>query len=173
MDDGYYGVIWMFAGNFAPRNWAICDGTLLNISQNQALYSILGTYYGGDGRTTFALPDLRGRAAMGSGSGQGLTPRQIGQKLGVETVTLQTNEIPSHTHITTIGVDPTPGQEASPTNHGIAAHAGGFSESIEADNFLGGVTTANTGGNGAHNNIQPSSVVNYIICIYGNYPSRN
>ncbi len=94
----FIGEIRMFGGNFAPRSWALCNGQLLPISTNTALFSILGTMYGGDGRTTFGLPDLRGRFAMSAGFGPGLSPRTMGQKAGTETVTLTTNQMPSHTH---------------------------------------------------------------------------
>ncbi|TCL10321.1 microcystin-dependent protein [Roseivirga ehrenbergii] len=97
--DPFLGEIVMFAGNFAPRGWAFCDGQLMAISQNTALFSILGTTYGGDGRTTFALPDLRGRAAIHPGTGPGLSNYRLGQRGGVETVTLNQLQIPSHSHI--------------------------------------------------------------------------
>lgn len=98
MSEPFVGEIIMFAGNFAPRGWALCQGQLLSIAQNTALFSILGTTYGGDGRTTFALPDLRGRAPIHEGTGPGLTPRPLGSRSGVEAVTLNVNQIPSHTH---------------------------------------------------------------------------
>ena len=99
LDEGFIGEIAPFAGNFAPRGWALCDGQLLALSQNGALFSILGTTYGGDGRTTFGLPDLRGRVAIGAGTGPGLTPRPLGQKSGVERVTLTEAKMPGHTHV--------------------------------------------------------------------------
>eukprot|EP00039_Didymoeca_costata_P032563 m.38369 g.38369 ORF g.38369 m.38369 type:complete len:318 (+) comp9423_c0_seq3:160-1113(+) len=101
-DNCFYGEVRMFAGNFAPKNWALCDGQLLAIMEHQALFSILGTTYGGDGRTTFALPDLRGRFPMHSGSGAGLTRRNLGGKGGSEGHNLQTNQLPSHTHTATV-----------------------------------------------------------------------
>lgn len=94
----FIGQMMMFAGNFAPRGWALCDGQLLPISQHQALFALIGTTYGGDGGTTFALPDLRGRVAMGEGNGPGLTSRSLGEKSGVEEVVLNVNQMPSHTH---------------------------------------------------------------------------
>ena len=99
LDEGFIGEITLFAGNFAPRGWALCDGQLLPVSQHDALFSILGTTYGGDGETTFGLPDLRGRVAIGAGAGPGLTPRRLGQKSGVEGVTLSVAEMPGHTHV--------------------------------------------------------------------------
>ena len=104
--DGTLAEIRLFGGNFAPRNWAYCGGQLLSISQNQALFSLLGTTYGGDGRTTFALPDLRGRVAIGEGTGPGLSSRPLGQRSGQETVTLNTLQMPSHFHSATTTVTP-------------------------------------------------------------------
>lgn len=98
----FLGQITMFAGNFAPRSWAFCNGQLLSIAQNQALFSILGTTYGGDGRTTFALPDLRGRAAMHAGTGPGLSTRKLGQRFGTETNTMTINTMPQHNHLATM-----------------------------------------------------------------------
>lgn len=100
--EGTIGEIRLFGGNFAPRSWAFCNGQLISINQNQALFSILGTTYGGDGRTTFALPDLRGRTAIGEGHGAGLSTRPLGQRSGQETVTLTSLQIPSHTHFATV-----------------------------------------------------------------------
>ena len=97
--DPFIGLIVMFGGNFAPRGWALCDGQLLSISSNSALFSILGTTYGGDGRTTFGLPDLRGRVPMHPGTGPGLSPRTLGQKSGTETVQLTTAQLPPHTRV--------------------------------------------------------------------------
>ncbi len=101
MSSPFIGEILMFGGNFAPRSWAFCDGQLLSIAQNTALFSILGTTYGGDGRVTFGLPELRGRVAMHPGSGPGLTTRGLGEKGGTETVTLNTTQIPAHNHTAT------------------------------------------------------------------------
>jgi microcystin-dependent protein len=99
MSEPYVGEIRMFAGNFAPRGWAFCDGQLLAVAQNDALFSLLGTIYGGDGRTTFGLPDLRGRVPIHAGSGPGLSPRRLGEKGGQEDVTLSLNELPQHDHM--------------------------------------------------------------------------
>ncbi|HZD04287.1 MAG TPA: tail fiber protein, partial [Longimicrobiales bacterium] len=113
MSEPFVGEIRMFAGNFAPRGWAFCDGQLLAVSQNDALFSLLGTIYGGDGRTTFGLPDCRGRIPLHAGSGPGLTPRALGSKGGAGKVTLTVNQLPSHTHplqgSTDNGLDPNPG----------------------------------------------------------------
>ena len=176
----FIGQIIMFGGNFAPRGWALCDGHLLSISQYQALFSILGTTYGGDGRTTFGLPDLRGRVPMHPGSGPGLTPRTLGQKLGTETNTLNVNQLPSHTHTASGTVAPLCkngiGDETNPHN-GFPASATTDLYAETSDNTMGTspveVTVNNTGGGQAVNNVQPVQCVNFIIALVGTYPSRN
>lgn len=171
--DGVIGVIWMFGGNFAPRNWALCDGQLLPISQYQALFSILGTIYGGDGRTTFALPEMRGRVSMHAGSGPGLTPRQLGARSGQEAVNLTIQEIPNHSHPTAVQVNNTSGEESNASGQFISNHASAFNEDGVANQNLGGVTSGAVGGSQAHNNMQPYCVVNYVICLVGVFPSRS
>lgn len=186
----YVGGIRMFAGNFAPRGWAFCEGQLLAISQNNALFAILGTTYGGDGRTTFALPDMRGRSAMHAGQGPGLTDRRLGARSGTATVTLTNNEMPSHTHAL---VETTPMTAFVGTNGGTPAanepagnvFAAGLANlfngnPISAGEELGGVnftpatfTASPTGGSQAHNNMQPYLVVRYIIALVGIFPSRS
>lgn len=169
----FIGQIIMFGGNFAPRGWALCDGQLLAISQNQALFSILGTTYGGDGRTTFGLPDLRGRVSMHAGSGPGLTTRRLGEKGGTETNTLSAAQIPSHNHGVAIGVSTDAGEEANPAGQVIAGSAGSFNEDATSGQNLGGVSQNNVGGGQAVNNLQPYQCVNYIIALQGTFPSRN
>lgn len=189
MDGGYLGEIRMFGGNFAPRAWALCNGQLLSISENQALFSILGTIYGGDGRTTFKLPDLRGRAAMHPGTGPGLTPRSLGQTGGTETNTLNVTQIPAHSHTLTksggvnVTVNNSDGDVATPGGNYLAGHTAGLAYNTNAgsgrNNELSGVsedlnfTAGNTGGGQSVNNVQPFQCVNYIICLQGLYPSRN
>ena len=163
----------MFAGNFAPRGWALCDGQLLSISSNSALFSILGTTYGGDGRTTFGLPDLRGRVPMHPGNGPGLTSRRLGDKSGMENVTLNTNQIPSHTHSPQTAVSTAAGGEAAASGNVIANHAGAFNEDATPGQYLGGGATGATGGGVSHTNIQPFNTVNFIIALQGTYPSRS
>jgi microcystin-dependent protein len=200
--DTFIGQIIMFAGNFAPRDWAFCDGELLPISQNQSLYSILGTTYGGDGRTTFGLPDFRGRVPIGQGQGNGLTSRIMGEQIGIEDITLSTAQMPIHSHAakTTISGSsvtaklkassevgttnvPLNNYLAKPSNIGLqsinmydsSADIEMASDAIEIDlsAVTANTTTDDTGGNSAHNNIQPSLVMNYIICVNGVYPSRS
>ncbi|MFD2724913.1 phage tail protein [Hyunsoonleella rubra] len=171
----------MFAGNFAPRGWALCQGQLLPISNYQALFSILGTTYGGDGRTTFALPDLRGRAPIHAGTGPGLTPRRLGAKGGAEQVTLSTPQIPNHDHTATtttqIAVSTDTGTELNADGNHLANHTNGYNATPTDDNELAGVssstTTTNTGGSQAHDNMQPSITINYIIALVGIFPSRS
>ena len=171
----FIGMIVMFGGNFAPRSWAFCDGQLLAISQNSALFSILGTTYGGDGRTTFGLPELRGRVAMHPGNGPGLAARQLGQKGGIEQVTLTEAQMPAHSHTATAKVDVNTGvgAESAPTGF-IAAHAGAFTEDGNGPELSGvSATVNNAGGSLGHTNIQPFTCVNYIIALQGTFPSRN
>jgi microcystin-dependent protein len=177
----FLGQIMMVGFNFAPRGWAFCNGQLLAISSNTALFSLLGTTYGGDGRTTFALPNLQGRCAVGMGHGPGLAPRQIGQVIGQESVVLTQNELPSHTH-------PLMGNNADattndPTNATLAKEnvviergspatpVNGYGSG--AANVGMGASIGNTGGNQAHNNMQPSLVMNYVIALQGIFPSRS
>ncbi|MBB1650115.1 MAG: phage tail protein [Delftia acidovorans] len=174
--DYYLGEIRLFAGSFAPAGWHLCDGTTLNISAYDALYSLLGTIYGGDGQTTFKLPDLRSRVPVGQGTGLGLTSRSLGQQFGVAQVSLTTNQMPIHSH----------GLVAS-TSLATAAQATGLvpaqngSDLFYAPQPVAGanpqtmapasVTVA--GNNLPHDNIMPSMAMNYIIALQGIYPSRN
>ena len=183
MSDPFIGQITMFAGNFAPRSWAFCDGQLLQISQNAALFSILGTTYGGDGRTTFGLPDLRGRVAMGPRTGPGLTPRTLGQKAGAENVTLAPTQIPPHTHVATSTANAVaPGGNSNDAVNNFWADDVGVSSGTyhsgpaNATMNAGAVQTTianNTGGGQDHTNVQPFLCVNYIIALVGVFPSRN
>ena len=163
------GEITMFAGNFAPRNWALCDGQLLPISSNSALFSILGTTYGGDGRTTFALPDLRSRASVHAGNGPGLSPRSLGQKNGTETNTMTIAEMPNHNHTLNTKEEGT----TADANGNFVAGSGQLSFGTSTDNDLNAAAIGDTGGNQPQNNMQPFLVVNYIIALQGVFPSRN
>jgi microcystin-dependent protein len=178
--DPFIGQIVMFAGNFAPRGWAFCDGQLLAIAQNTALFSILGTTYGGDGQTTFGLPDLRGRVAMHPGNGPGLSSRRLGEKGGIEDVTLNVTQMPSHSHTGTGTVQCTTGQpdESNPVGTVPASLTNGtegYAETPNGNMKANGVnlTIANSGGNQSHTNVQPFQCVNYIIALVGIYPSRS
>jgi len=151
--DPFIAEIVMFGANFNPRGWAFCNGQLLPIASNTALFSLVGTIYGGDGRTTFALPDLRGRAPIHAGHGPGLSNYQLGQKGGVERVTLLTSEIPAHNHTGTLMAGT--GKGNSPVNNGYVADTNDFDATGGGGNVLG-VQTNNTGGSQSHNNMQPS-----------------
>ena len=161
MTDQFIGEIRMFAGNFAPREWAFCDGRLLPVSQYQALFSILGTTYGGDGRTDFALPDLRGRVPLHPGSGPGLTERRLGDEGGAEQVTLSEAEMPGHSHGVTSAGD---GQTIRSLSY--------FGTEKEVPQQATGVTDP-AGGDQPHDNMPPFQAVNFIIAIQGMYPSRS
>ncbi|MCB1863769.1 MAG: phage tail protein, partial [Gammaproteobacteria bacterium] len=161
-----------------PRGYAFCDGSLLAISQNTALFSLLGTTYGGDGRTTFALPDLRGRVAIHRGNGPGLSNYIQGQKGGEETVTLTTAQMPSHNHPATAHAVTPGGNSNDAAGNFWADDAGSASATYHAGPAnaamnAGAVTTANTGGSQAHPNVQPYLVINYIIALVGVFPSRS
>jgi microcystin-dependent protein len=175
----FIGLICMFGGNFAPRGWAFCDGQLLSIAQNTALFSILGTTYGGDGRTTFALPDLRGRVAMHPGNGPGLSPKNLGQRGGTETNTLNQLQLPSHNHTASGTVNLGTASNAASGSGAflpISTGANFYSTAAGAAQMNAGavsVTVGNTGNNQPVNNIQPFQCVSFIIALQGTFPSRN
>lgn len=175
MSEPFIAEIRIFAGNFAPRGWAFCDGQLLPIAQNTALFSLIGTTYGGDGRTTTALPNLKGRAPMHPGRGPGLTSRRLGERGGVETVTLTEAQMPNHIH--SVNVSPDPGDLNAPgSNRSIARSTGAFAfHSDTAANLtsMAAATTQSVGGSQVHNNMQPYLAMEFIIALVGLYPSRS
>jgi len=173
MSDPFIGEIKMFAGNYAPSGWAFCDGSLLSISANSALFSLLGTIYGGDGKTNFALPDLRGRAPMHFGAGPGLSSRTIGTKSGTETVTLTTSQIASHNHTLMGGQDVANTQ--NPTGNVLAqdSNANFYNPNPGNTVQLNAASISSTGGNQLHENMQSFLVIPYIIALQGIYPSRS
>ena len=173
MSEPFVGEVRMFAGNFAPRGWAFCDGQLLAVSQNDALFSLLGTIYGGDGRTTFGLPDLRGRIPIHAGSGPGLSPRRLGAKAGSENETLTVNQLPSHTHDwRASGAAAT---ERLPTSAVYAQHsASDFYRKPPTNSAnMNSAALATIGGSRSHSNLQPFLCINFIIALFGIYPSRH
>jgi len=175
MSEPYLGQIYLVGYNFAQRGFALCAGQLLPISQNSALFSLLGTFYGGDGVSTFGLPDLRGRTAIGMGHGPGLSNRTIGQQGGSETNTLTVAEMPSHNHTATLMGEPTTATASNPTNAMLAnadiyAPQGAASDRPMASEAI---SVSNTGGNLPVNNMQPFLVLNYEIALQGVYPSRS
>jgi microcystin-dependent protein len=174
MSDPFIAEIRIFAGNFAPRGWALCDGQLLQISQNTALFSLLGTIYGGDGRTTFGVPNLKGRAVMHPGNGPGLSPRQLGAVGGTETEALAVNQIPSHTHAVNAVNNPATAFAAAADGSSVLARSvGGAAYHTTTNTQLAADALAATGGGQPHNNLQPYLVLNYIIALVGTFPSRN
>lgn len=171
MSEAFIGEIKIFAGNFAPRAWALCNGQLLPIAQNTALFAIVGTIYGGDGRTTFALPNLQARAPMHQGRGPGLTNRRIGERGGSATVVLQENNLPAHSH-TVQGTTET-GNTPSPNGARLAA-----SPMYEAGDSggLGDMASdamSSTGASQSVDNMQPYLGLNFIIALVGVFPSRS
>lgn len=179
MSDQYVGEIRMVGFNFAPQGWALCNGQVISISQNQALFSLLGTIYGGDGIQTFALPNLQGRVPIHQGNGLGLSPYTIGQSSGSENVTLLSNQMPQHSHL--VGVSNQPGSVADPTNAVLAQGNSASGRipvavsdyvSTAATGTLSPATISMAGGNQPHSNIQPYLCINFIIAVQGIFPPR-
>ncbi len=171
----------IFAGNFAPLSWAFCNGALLSIAENTALFSLLGTTYGGDGQVTFALPDFRGRLAVGTGAGPGLSNYQLGQASGSEAIILTQGQLAAHTHSSIAKVTPkadtVPGTLSSPSGAYYSGTTNGDFYA-EGHNNVGGVTNFNlmlspTGGGAPHENRMPFLAMNFIIAVEGIYPSRS
>jgi microcystin-dependent protein len=174
MADPFVAEIRIFPFNFAPKGWAFCDGQILPLSQNTALFSLLGTTYGGDGKSTFALPDLQGSAAMHPGQGQGLSLRDLGEIGGSETVTLLVSEIPFHTH--TIGAFNTvPGDQLGPNANGqslLAQSDNGPLYNTGALVTMAPQALAPAGASLPHNNMQPYLTLNFCIALQGVFPPR-
>ena len=183
MSQPFLGEVRMFAGNFAPRSWMFCNGQLLAIAQYQALFSLLGTTFGGNGTTNFALPNLQSTIAVGEGTGPGLTPRVLGQTGGTETVTLTTSQIPSHMHALMASTTPavSGGQAPSATvvlgtpsvTTGVLYTANTGSPA-PSPGVLVGPSVSQMGGNQPHNNLMPTLCISFIIAAQqGIFPSRN
>jgi len=201
--EGTIAEVRIFAGNFAPKGWAFCQGQLLNVTTNQAVFAIVGTLYGGNGQTTFGLPDLRSKTVVGVGAGAGLSVYTAGQQVGVENVTLNLTQLPAHTHAATLGAasgngtgnatfyaSPSAGGQSSGQNAFISEDGAATvktytpsgtlsalnSKSVEVTNVNipnPGVAIQVAGASAGHNNIMPSIALNYIICLQGLFPSRN
>lgn len=166
MAQPYIGEIRMFAGNFAPAGWMFCEGQLLPISENDAMFVVLGTTYGGDGESTFALPDLRGRLPIHQGNGV-----IVGEAAGVEQVTLSVSQIPSHAHPVLASSDV--GTSQTPANLVLAtAQAASYFNLPDALTNLSPLSMGPTGGSQPHTNFQPYLCVNYIISLFGRFPSQ-
>ena len=175
MSDPFVAEIRIFAGNFAPKGWASCDGQLLPISQNTALFSLLGTNYGGDGKSTFALPDLQGRAAMHPGQGPGLSRHDLGQVGGSEFVTLLESEIPVHSHGLKASVENGTQGTLTPNISLASSVAGSLYHSNTSANLvqMNFQALALAGGSLPHNNMQPYLTLNFNIALQGVFPPRS
>jgi microcystin-dependent protein len=174
MGSPYIGEIRLFGGNFAIQGWAFCDGQLMAISQNDTLFTLIGTTYGGDGQETFALPDLRGRVPIHQGIGPDGTPYVIGQSAGSETITLTTQQIPAHSHSVACGVGS--GTQVSPQNGYFAATPGGNSAGFRdtsSGQMHASALSAPPGGGVPHENMMPFLTVTFIISLFGIFPSQN
>lgn len=171
MAEPYLGEIRMFAGEFAPTGWAFCNGQLLSIAENDTLFNLIGTTYGGDGQVTFALPDLRGRVPIHMGQRPGSSSYVLGQNYGVESVTLNTNQLPAHTHMAM--AQSQQGTTDSPND--------GYWANSTLTQFGGGTPSgtmnpgalAQSGGGQPHDNMMPFTTVSFIISLYGTYPPQN
>lgn len=170
MSTPYIGEIRMFGGNFAPAGWAFCNGQLLAISENEALFTLIGTTYGGDGQSTFALPDLQGRIPIQQGTGPDGSSYVLGQRAGAETVTLTTQQIPGHTHAL-LATD-TAANEASPAGH-VLARSNTVDAYLPSDaaTAMSAQAVAAAGGSQPHGNLQPFLCVSFIISLFGIFPS--
>jgi len=173
MSQPFIGEIRMFGGNFAPAGWAFCNGQVIAISENDTLFNLIGTTYGGDGQETFALPNLQSRVPIQMGQGSGLSNYNIGEMSGVESVTLNVNQIPSHNHVP--AANSGTGTSTNPANNVWAAQpallqysAGGTEDSPLRNNAI-----QPAGGNQPHDNMIPYLAINYIISLFGVYPTQN
>ena len=173
MSDPFVAEIRIFGGNFAPSGWALCNGQLMPISQNTALFSLLGTWYGGDGKSTFALPNLMGSGAINQGQGPGLTSRSLGETGGSQTVQLLQQELPLHNHFIQGSTENATLKQPSPTEFLGRSKAGTIYQSNIANLVLmNAQTLAFTGNSLPHNNMQPYLTLTYIIALQGIFPQR-
>jgi microcystin-dependent protein len=172
MSDPFIGEIRLFPYNFSPRGWAFCNGQILSIAQNTALFSLLGTTYGGDGRVNFALPDLRGRAAVSSGQGPGLSAHDLGETGGEESVTLTETQMPSHSHH--MAVNGASSGSNNPNNRYVGRLSGGTGYApTPNDRTLNRGAITDAGGGQPHENRSPHLTLNYCIALEGIFPSRD
>jgi microcystin-dependent protein len=171
MSTPYIGQIKIFAGNFAPNGWVFCDGRLLPIAENDALFALIGTTYGGDGQVTFGVPDLRGRLALNQGQGAGLSNYLIGQALGSETVTLTQNQLPAHSH-SVLGNNATVGTVPNGATWALNSAILGYGTSAALQSMNPASVIA-SGGNQPHSNIMPYLAVNFILSLFGIFPPQS
>jgi microcystin-dependent protein len=173
MGEPYIGEIRIFAGNFAPAGWAFCSGQLMPISQNDTLFTLIGTTYGGDGQSTFGIPDLQGRVPMHQGQGPGITQTyQIGEMAGVESVTLTTNQIPTHNHAFTASADTANSTIPTANITGKSGQVTFYALGTAITNMFG-TAISQIGGNQPHENMQPFLVLSFIISLFGVFPTQN
>ena len=173
MSEPFLGMIQIFPYNFAPRGWAFCSGQILPIAQNTALFSLIGTTYGGNGQTTFALPDLRGRVPISSGQGPGLSPYSLGQVGGVEAVTLLATQIAAHIHPFVPLANSGDATSGKPAGKFMAQSANAIYAATQDGTQMGSQTTGSAGGSQPHENRQPFLTLNFCIALEGIFPSRN
>ncbi|MFI5137333.1 MAG: phage tail protein [Sphingobacteriales bacterium] len=177
MNPSFVGAIYIFGGNFAMYGFSLCQGQLLSISSNDVLYTLIGTTFGGDGVNTFGLPDLRGRVALGQGTGPGLSTYVIGQASGTENATLTSSTMPSHTHL--VNANSATGSASTPASNSYlaAAYSGSTAEDFysaaSGNATLAGTTIGHTGSSIPFSILQPVLAMNYVISLYGIFPSRN
>jgi len=176
----FIGEVILFAGNFAPKGWSFCNGQLLSISVNTSLFSIIGTTYGGDGISTFGLPDLRGRTPVHPGAGIGLTKRNLGEKGGAETIILKIDQLPVHTHAISVTADiPIFYEDVTRERSGVFINQekvnqiSNIQKGQELENDIKQVSSGLVGQSIPHNNMQPFQCVNFIIALQGVYPARS
>ena len=177
--EGVIGYTTLFAGNFAPKNWAFCQGQLIPIQQNTALFSILGTNYGGNGTTNFALPDLRGRSVIGAGSAPGLSSYTIGEIGGVEGTALAYNEMGAHVHPVQVTITPNSANNTTVPDPAGNVYGQGTEQMFnptadsQMQGYPGALTMANSGGGVPYPSLRPVLALNYVVCLYGVFPARN
>ncbi len=170
MSEPFLGEIRAVGFNFAPLGWALCNGQILPIQQNTALFSLFGTFYGGNGQSTFALPDLQGRAPMGWGNGAGLTPRDLGEAAGSESVVLQPTQIPAHTH--TVVAQNSRADRANANGASLAVSADKLYAATNPSALLSPNSLGLVGSSAPHNNMQPFLTLNFIVALQGIFPAR-
>src|SRR5437868_5984515 len=176
MAQPYVGEIRMFGGNFAPAGWMLCQGQLIPISENETLFNLIGTTYGGDGQSTFGLPSMASRVAVHQGTGSGLSTYQLGELAGVEQVTLSTQQIPIHNHavlITQTNQQLGPGNAYFATATSSQAGVNAYDNADPADTPLVNTSLQPAGGSQPHDNFQPTLAINFIISLFGIFPSQN
>jgi microcystin-dependent protein len=176
MSNPFIGEIRMFAGNFAPAGWVFCDGQLMPISENDALFTLIGTTFGGDGQETFGIPDLRGRVPIHAGTAKSGSTYVLGEAGGVESVTLTTNQMPTHTHL---ALAASTGQVASPSGAVLAAATSTqtgmkiYSTVVTPNTPINGSSISPSGGSQPHDNIQPTLAISFILSLFGIFPTQN